>query len=48
MAFVFRKEDKEALSRFAYTDMTKDSHSVPKVRDSVFKITWRLSKSTTT
>lgn len=33
MASRFRKKSKEATSRYAYTQMIIDSHSVPKVHD---------------
>lgn len=44
MALVFQKEGKEATSRYAYTQMTIESHSAPKVHDPVFKLPEGLLK----
>lgn len=44
IASVFRKKGKEAISRYALTQLTIDSHSVPKIHDSVLKFSEDLLK----
>lgn len=45
IASVFRKKGKEATSRYALTEITIDSHSVPKIHDSVLKLSENLLKT---